>query len=50
MTIHDQEGLTVIVEDDESVAIYAEGVLKLEMTLDEFRAIAQAFALSPYAR
>lgn len=50
MNIYENEGLTVAVEDDEAVTIYAEGVMRIEMTLDEFRSITQAFNTSPYAR
>lgn len=50
MNIYENEGLSVTVDDDEAVTIYVEGVMRIEMTLDEFRAITQEFNTSPYAR
>ena len=38
---YDQEGLSAVL-DDQAVTIYAEGVFKLEMTLDELIEMAYA--------
>lgn len=39
---YDQEGLSAVIVEGQAVAIYAEGVFKLEMTLDELIEMAYA--------
>lgn len=46
-TVYDEEGLKAEIVDGEAVAIYVEGSLKLELTIDEFHAVAFALMREP---